>query len=68
MVVKAIVRLLSTVSQLALSLPSFYSNFELIFTSHELLTNVPSNQIYASSTLNKEYYYHIWDFIDFFVA
>ena len=30
----------------------------IFLVSHELLTNVPSNHIYPSSTLNKEYFLH----------
>ena len=46
-------------SVLTLSPPSFYSNFELslYLFLYQLLTNVPSNHIYPSSTLNKEYFY-----------
>ena len=46
---------------LTLSPLTFYTAiltiFIFIFISHELLTNVPSNHIYSSSTLNKKYFY-----------
>ena len=38
-------------------LQAILNYFIFIFISHELLTNVPSNHIYPSSTLNKEYFY-----------
>ena len=37
-------------------LQQFSTIFIFISISHELLTNVPSNHIYPSSTLNKEYF------------
>ena len=45
---------------LNLSPLTLYSNFDyfyIYFISHELLTNVPGNLIYPSSTLNKEHFY-----------
>ena len=45
---------------LTLSPPRLYSKFDyfiFIFIIHELLTNVPSNHVYPSNTLNKEYFY-----------
>ena len=51
----SVLYIIKTLSPLTL-----YSNFDyfiFIFVSHELLTNVPSNHIYPSSTLNKEYFY-----------
>ena len=40
-----------------LARPVMGTIFLVIFISHELLTNVSSNHIYPSSTLNKEYVY-----------
>ena len=43
---------------LTLSQLTLYSNFDYFYIIlHELLTNVPSNHIYPSSTLNKEIFY-----------
>ena len=45
------------ISSYELARPIMGTIFLVYFISDELFTNVPSNHIYPSSTLNKEYFY-----------